>query len=57
MIIGFGKEGGNSVLQKYAANKLYSCLSLPHVHETLVMIGSFVVAEFADYLVESGKEP
>lgn len=37
--------------------KIYSALSLPHVHETLICIGAFVVSEYSQYLVESGKEP
>lgn len=56
IIVGFTKEA-NVELQRYACQKLYHCLQLPHVHETLVCIGAFVLSEFSVFLVESGKEP
>ena len=30
---------------------------MPHVHETLVKIGSYILAEFGGYLVENGITP
>jgi AP-2 complex subunit alpha len=35
MITGFGKEI-NPAIQKYAAQKVFGALNIPHVHETLV---------------------
>jgi len=56
IITGFGKDS-NTQLQKYAAQKFYNSLNIPHSHETLVMIGSYIVSEYSQFLVESGKEP
>ena len=56
IITGFGKESNND-LQRYAAQKLYVSLSVPHVHETLVKIASYVLSEYSGFLVEGGKEP
>jgi AP-2 complex subunit alpha len=46
MITGFGREA-NPQLQRYAAQKLFTALSVPHVHETLIMIGAFVISEYS----------
>jgi AP-2 complex subunit alpha len=56
IIIGFTKEP-NTELQRYAAQKIYQSLSVPHVHETLVCIGAFVISEYSHFLVEQGKDP
>ncbi|CAD8166956.1 unnamed protein product [Paramecium octaurelia] len=56
IIVGFQKEG-NQELQKYAATKLFSQLSMPHVHETLICIGAFIISEYSQMLVEQNKEP
>ncbi|CAK81492.1 unnamed protein product (macronuclear) [Paramecium tetraurelia] len=56
IIVGFQKEG-NQELQKYAATKLFSQLSMPHVHKTLICIGAFIISEYSQMLVEQNKEP
>lgn len=53
--LGFGQA--NPDLQNYAAIKLLSALNLPHVTDTLVCVGSYVVSEFSEYLVKHGKDP
>lgn len=53
--IGFGQA--NPDLQNYAAIKLLAALNLPHVTDTLICVGSYVVSEFSDYLVKAGKDP
>lgn len=40
--LGFGQV--NPELQNYAAVKLLSALNLPHVTDTLVCVGSYVVS-------------
>jgi AP-2 complex subunit alpha len=32
-------------------------MSVPHVTNTMKCVGSYVISEFSDYLVKSGKEP
>eukprot|EP00828_Plagiopyla_frontata_P033554 TRINITY_DN4358_c0_g1_i10.p1 TRINITY_DN4358_c0_g1~~TRINITY_DN4358_c0_g1_i10.p1 ORF type:complete len:861 (-),score=104.07 TRINITY_DN4358_c0_g1_i10:110-2692(-) len=56
IITGFGNNV-NVELQRYASLKLYNALNMPHVHETLVKIGSYILAEFGGYLVENGITP
>lgn len=53
--LGFGQ--GNPDLQNYAALRLLSALNLPHVTDTLVCVGSYVVSEFSEYLVKAGRDP
>lgn len=53
--LGFGQS--NSELQQYAAIKLYKLLNLPHVTNTLVCVGSYVVSEFSEFLVKAGIDP
>lgn len=36
---------------------MYSILNLPHVTNTLICVGSYVVSEFSEYLIKSGKDP
>ena len=57
IITGFGKDQ-NPDLQRYAANKLLVALSIPNVHENLVKIGAYVLAEYG-YLIsnQAGKDP
>jgi AP-2 complex subunit alpha len=52
---GFGQA--NPDLQNYAAAKLYLALNLPHVTDTLICVGSYVVSEFSEYLIKAGKDP
>ena len=54
-IIGFG--AANKELQNYAALKLFQTLSVPHITETSKCVGSYVVAEFSEYLIKAGKTP
>lgn len=57
IITGFGKEPNISV-QQYAANKLFSALSVPNVHENLIKIGAYVLSEYSKYIIDQpGKEP
>jgi len=57
MITGFGRDQ-NQALQQYAANKLFAALSVPNVHENLVKIGSYVLAEYGRFIAEQpGKDP
>ena len=53
IISGFGKEQNNE-LQKICANRLYRALNIPHVHETLVKIGSYILSEYG---VKLNKDP
>lgn len=56
IITGFGKDQ-NSSLQQYAANKLFSALNVPNVHENLVKIGAYVLSEYGKYIVDQpGKD-
>lgn len=55
MNLGFGQA--NADLQNYAALKLLHVLNLPHVTDTLVCVGSYVVAEFSDYIIKAGGDP
>lgn len=32
-------------------------MNIPHVHETIIKIGSYVLAEFSHFLIENGKDP
>lgn len=32
-------------------------MNVPHVTDTLVCVGSYVVAEFSEYLIKAGKDP
>ena len=58
IITGFvGREPGQD-LQKYAANKLFTALSLPNVHENVVKVGAYVLAEYGNFIAnQPGKEP
>ena len=57
IITGFGDEP-NIPIQQYAANKLFSALSVPNVHENLVKIGAYVLAEYSKYIIDQpGKDP
>ena len=56
IITGFGQEASPE-LQRYACVKLYNALNVPHVHETLVKIASFILAEHSQFLIDSGKDP
>jgi AP-2 complex subunit alpha len=57
IITGFGKEP-DPELQKYAANKMLSALSVPNVHENLVKIGSYILAEYGELIShQPGKDP
>lgn len=58
IITGFvGREPGQD-LQKYAANKLFAALSLPNVHENVVKVGAYVLAEYGNFIAnQPGKEP
>ncbi|KAM3140321.1 hypothetical protein pb186bvf_007481 [Paramecium bursaria] len=56
IIVGFTKEP-NQELQKYSALKLYQQLQLPHVHETLICIGAFVISEYSQHVLEQVKDP
>lgn len=53
IISGFGKEQNNE-LQKICVNRLYRALNIPHVHETLVKIGSYILSEYG---VKLNKDP
>jgi AP-2 complex subunit alpha len=53
--LGFGQA--NPELQNYAALRLLSALNLPHVTDTLVCVGSYIVSEFSEYLVKAGRDP
>jgi len=53
IISGFGKQQ-NSELQRICANRLFRAINIPHVHETLVKIGSYILAEYG---VQLKKEP
>lgn len=45
-------------MQGYAASRLLQALKVPHVHETLVKLGSYIVAEFGHFNVNvAGNEP
>ena len=57
IVTGFGDAEPNLELQKYAAQKLFAALQVPHVHETLVKLGSYIIAEFG-FLVadEPGRD-
>lgn len=55
MITGFGQASPE--LQSYAAQKLYQTMQLPHISETLKCIGAYVLSEYAEYLVEAGRDP
>ena len=57
IITGFGKEQ-NPELQRYAANKLFNALSIPNVHENLVKVGAYTLAEYGNLISnQPGKEP
>ena len=56
IITGFGTEASPD-LQRYACLKLYNSLNVPHVHETLVKIAAFVLAEYSHFLIDTGKDP
>jgi len=58
IITGFvGKEPSQD-LQRYAANKLFTALSLPNVHENVVKVGAYVLAEYGSFIAnQPGKEP
>lgn len=56
IITGFGKDQ-EPELQKYAALKVYAALNIPHVHETLVKIGSYILSEYGRLIVDSNKTP
>jgi len=51
MIVGFGKPS-NEQLQNYASLKLFAKVSQPHVHETLVKLASFLIAENSQGLAQ-----
>lgn len=53
--IGFGQA--NRELQNYAAVKLLAALQLPHVTDTLICVGSYIVSEFSEFLVKKEKDP
>jgi len=53
IITGFGTA--NPELQNYAAQKLYNAMIVPHVTNTMKCVGSYVISEFSEYLVKSGK--
>ena len=45
----------NTELQFYASQRMYGALNLPHITETMKCVGSYVVSEFSEQLVKSGK--
>ena len=47
----------NVELQNYAAFKLFKNLHLPHVTDTLLCVGSYIVAEFSELLMKVVKDP
>lgn len=51
IVTGFGNDS-NANLQKYAATLLFNSLTTPHIHETLVCVGSYVLAEFGGLIVD-----
>jgi len=51
IITGFGTDS-NTNLQRYAATLLFNSLSTPHIHETLVKVGSYVLAEFGGSIID-----
>ena len=51
IVTGFGGDA-NANLQRYAATLLFNSLSTPHIHETLVCVGSYVLAEFGGLIVD-----
>lgn len=52
IVTGFG-EDRNESLQKYAASALLNSLSLPNVHESLVKVASYVIAEFGHMIQDT----
>lgn len=57
MITGFG-DSGNEQLQRDAASKLLSTLMVANVHETVVKVASYVLAEYGHLISkEPGKDP
>lgn len=51
IITGFGNP--NIELQNYAAHRMLSALSLPHITDTLKCVGAYVVAEFSERIVKA----
>lgn len=51
IVTGFGQDS-NTNLQRYAATLLFNSLSTPHIHETLVKVGSYILAEFGGLIVD-----
>lgn len=57
IITGFG-ESQNEELQKHAASKLFMTLLVANVHETVVKVASYVLAEYAHLISkEPGRDP
>ena len=52
IITGFGEQS-DETLQKYAASALLHSLALPNVHESLVKVASYVIAEFGHLISDS----
>ena len=51
IVTGFGDAEPNIELQRYSAFKLFGELQSNHVHETMVMLSAFVLAEYG-YLIQ-----
>lgn len=50
IITGFGHET-DPELQKYAANQIYIALNVPNVHDALIKLGCYILAEFGRSIV------
>lgn len=50
IITGFGHET-DPELQKYAANQIYIALNVPNVHDALIKLGCYILAEFGKTIV------
>ena len=57
MVTGFGEQQ-NEELQRYAADRIFTALSVSAVHENLVKIGSYVLSEYGHLIAnQPGKDP
>eukprot|EP01017_Pseudomicrothorax_dubius_P025065 TRINITY_DN2672_c0_g2_i1.p1 TRINITY_DN2672_c0_g2~~TRINITY_DN2672_c0_g2_i1.p1 ORF type:complete len:717 (+),score=215.11 TRINITY_DN2672_c0_g2_i1:67-2217(+) len=53
IITGFGREAtANRDIQRHAALKLFTAMNVAHVHETLLKIGSYVLAEYGQLIAD-----
>lgn len=57
IITGFGNAEPNQQLQRYAALKLYDVMKTRTLHETMVKIGAYVLAEYGDLIAQQDGKP